>query len=187
MDWLLNHPQVLFAIAIAIAAILQKLKQSGRGKTAGEAPAMDPQEAERTRRIQEEIRRRIMERRGLAPAAPPPAAEEEAPAFPEAPPMIEEVRPVVVAPPVWVPMEAAPAPDYSSEAEQQRQMLQRFHQLELAEREHTGTGPAAAGGLVITTPVSAPASGLLAMLRNPAGLRQAVVLREILGPPVGMR
>lgn len=182
MDWLLDHPQVLFAIAIVIAAILQKLKQSGRGKTAGEASAMDPQEAERTRRIQEEIRRRIMERRGLMPAPPPaPASVEEAPEFPEPPPMFDEVRPVMVEPP-WQAMNTAAAPGYSRELERQQQILQRLRELETARPALAGTTSA-----TVEAPVSAPANRLPADLRTPAGLRRAVVLREILGPPVGMR
>jgi hypothetical protein len=43
----------------------------------------------------------------------------------------------------------------------------------------TGPGPTAAG-------VTAPANRLRPDLRNPAGLRRAVVLREVLGPPVGL-
>jgi len=181
MDWLLDHPQVLFAIAIAIAAILQKLKQSGRGKTAGEASAMDPQEAERTRRIQEEIRRRIMERRGLMPAAPPVTAG-EAPEYPEPPPMMEEVRPVMVEPPPMQAMDAAAAPGYSRELERQQQILQRLRELETARQAYAGIAPA-----IVEALVSAPANRLPADLRTPTGLRRAVVLREILDPPVGMR
>jgi hypothetical protein len=180
MDWLLNHPQVLFAIVIVIAAILQKLKQSGGGKTAGEAPAMDPQEAERTRRIQEEIRRRIMERRGLLPAAPPVTAG-EAPEYPEPLAMSEEMPPVMVEPPLQA-MDAAAEPGYSRELERQQQMLARLQELETARPAHAGIAPA-----IVEAPVSAPANRLPADLRTPAGLRRAVVLREILGPPVGMR
>jgi len=183
MDWLLDHLQVLFVIAIAIAAILQKFKQSGRGKTAGEAPAGDPQEAERTRRIQEEIRRRIMERRGLMPAPPPaPDSVEAAPEFLEPPPMFEEVRPVMVEPPPMQAMDATAAPGYSRELERQQQILQRLREMETARQAYAGIAPA-----TVEAPVSAPANRLPANLRTPTGLRRAVVLREILGPPVGMR
>jgi hypothetical protein len=182
MDWLLNHPQALFAVAIVVVAILQKLKQARPQETAGETPAREGQEAERTRRIQEEIRRRILERRGLMPA-PPPASDtvEEAPEFPEPPPMFEEVRPVMVEPPFQV-MDAAAAPGYSRELERQQQMLARLRALETARPAHAGIAPATG-----EAPVSAAANRLPADLRTPAGLRRAVVLREILGPPVGMR
>jgi hypothetical protein len=182
MDWLLNHPQVLVAVAIAVVAILQKLKQARPQETAGEAPARDGQEAERTRRIQEEIRRRIVERRGLMPAPPPaPDSGEEAPEFPEPPPMFEEVRPVMVGPPLQA-MDAAAAPGYSRELERQQQMLARLRELETARPARAGIVPATG-----EAPVTAAANRLPADLRTPAGLRRAVVLREILGPPVGMR
>ena len=104
MDWILEHLQVLFAVAIAVVAILQKLKQARSGEEPPGAAPKNLEDTERPRRLQEEIRRRIMERRGLLPAAPPPRdVAEAAPGFPEAPPMIEEVRPVVVAPPPLAP------------------------------------------------------------------------------------
>ena len=182
MDWLLNHPQALVAVAIAVVAILQKFKQARTQEAAGEAPARDGQEAERTRRIQEEIRRRIMERRGLMPAPPPaPDSAEEAPEFPEPPPMFEEVRPVMVEPPLQA-MDAAAAPVDSGELERQQQMLARLQELEMARPARAGRAPATGEALV-----AAPANRLPADLRTPAGLRRAVVLREILGPPVGMR
>jgi hypothetical protein len=182
MDWLLNHPQALVAIAIAVVAILQKLKQARPQETAGEAPARDRQEAERTRRIQEEIRRRIMERRGLMPAPPPaPDSVEEAPEFPEPPPMFEEVRPVMVEPPLQT-MDAAAAPGDSRELERQQQMLARLRELEMARLAPGRSAPATA-----EAPVATAANRLPADLRTSAGLRRAVVLREILGPPVGMR
>jgi hypothetical protein len=182
MDWLLDHPQVLVAIAIVAVALLKKLKQIRPSEMAKEAPATDEQEVERTRRIQEEIRRRIMERRGLMPI-PPPALDssEEAPGFPEPPPMFEEVRPVMVAPPLQ-PMDAAVVPADSGELERQQQMLARLRALETARTTRAGSMPA-----FVETPVAVSANRLPADYRTPAGLRRAVVLREILDPPVGMR
>ncbi|MFA5056647.1 MAG: hypothetical protein WC485_00915 [Opitutaceae bacterium] len=178
MEWILDHVQVLFAIAIAVVAILQKLKRSRAEEATGEAPAVDPQEAERTRRIQEEIRRRIMERRGLAPAAPAPPEMEEIPA---PPPMMEEVRPYVVEPPLPF-LEMPAAPDRAAELARQQQMLQQLRELESA-RSMLPAAAVAPGG----SPASAPANWLHAELRQPSGLRRAVILREILGPPVGLQ
>jgi hypothetical protein len=99
--------------------------------------------------------------------------------------MIEEVRPVVVPPPVLVPMGAASVPDYSSEADRQRAMLEQLRKLESTERERARNAPSGGSGTAVTVP--APASGLRAMLRNHAGLRQALMLREIVDPPLGLR
>ena len=90
MDWVFDHLQILFLVAIAVVAILQRLKKTVAGEGAPRPASATPAEEERTRRIQEEIRRRIMERRGLAPLPPVAGAEEEERyPFPAAPPMIE--------------------------------------------------------------------------------------------------
>jgi hypothetical protein len=186
MDWVLEHLQIIILAAVAVAAALQKFKQSRAQAGAEPPPAADQDEAERTRRIQEEIRRRILERRGLAPVPPALTEEEERP-FPEAPPMVEEVRPVVVAPPVLVPLAPAPAPAPfdSVEADRQLRMMERLRELErTAVPSAFGVPALAAPG---AAPVSTPASGLLALLRQPGGLRQAVVLREIMDAPPGLR
>ena len=183
MDWILEHLQVLFAIAIAVVAILQKLKGT---RSAEEPPAAAPknrEDAERTRRIQEEIRRRIMERRGLLPTAP--AAQESgeaAPGFPDSPPLIQPVRPIVVEPTPLESPEGAALPGGSTEFERQQRLIEQFRELEASRQASTVTGPGPAGATV-----GAPASRLRPDLRSPQGLRRAVVLREVLGPPVGLR
>lgn len=188
MDWLLDHPQVLVVVAIAIAALFQKLKQARSQEAAGRSPATDPEDAERTRRIQEEIRRRIRERRGLAPAAPPaPVTAENEPEFPAPPPMIEEVRPIVVKPPPLPVADAAATSGHAAEYERQQQMLQQLRALKATRQASAAAAPAAAPPAPVGAAVAAPVSQLPTDLRNPAGLRRAIVLREILGPPLGMR
>ncbi|HUJ45208.1 MAG TPA: hypothetical protein VLW52_16555 [Opitutaceae bacterium] len=182
MDWLLNHPQVLFLIVIAVVAMLQKLKQAHAPDATGRGPATNQDDAERTRRIQEEIRRRIQERRGLAPRAPAaPLSAEDEPAFPTPPPMIEEVRPVVVAPPLPVEDTVATA-GLAAEYERQQKMLQQLQAFKAAHPAST-----AAPAISVGTMAPAAAARWATDLRDPAGLRRAIVLREILGPPVGMR
>jgi hypothetical protein len=39
----------------------------------------------------------------------------------------------------------------------------------------------------VARPPAAPSTSLRATLRNPASLKTAMVLREVLGPPVGLR
>jgi hypothetical protein len=183
MDWILGHLQVLFAVAIAVVAVLQKLKQARSGEEPPGAALKNPEDGERTRRIQEEIRRRIMERRGLLPAAPPPRdVAEAAPGFPEAPPMIEAVRPVVVAPPSLEPAKVAATLDRSTEFERQQRLIEQFRELEASRQASTVTVPGPTGATM-----TAPAHRWLPDLRSPQGLRRAMVLREVLGPPVGLR
>jgi hypothetical protein len=186
MDWVFDHLQLLFLIAVAVVAILQKLKRVQPG--AGTGPvAEDAEQAERTRRIQEEIRRRIMERRGLVPGLPPESETGEGPPpFPAAPPMIEEVRPLVVPPPLEQVM-SVPAVDQIREMERQQMLLQRLREPEAAQPRRSGAEPAPAPQAAAGTAVERKVGWLVADLRHPAGLRRAVVLREILGPPVGLQ
>ena len=189
MDWVLDHLQVLFVIAVAAVAVLQKLKQAARtGQTAGEPPAVDLLQAERTRRIQEEIRRRIMERRGLAPPPLKPESLEEPPPLPAPPPLVEEVRPYAVPPSLeQTTEESRAASDPALEFERQQQMLQQFHDLEAREARERALSAAGAGAAASASGAPRPANRIVADLRAPASLRRAVVLREILGPPVGLR
>ncbi len=90
--------------------------------------------------------------------------------------MMEELRPLVVAPPVLVPVMAA------AEEVGEGPTLEQMRELQRA--------VAAASAPVVASarePGSARAPGLLALLRQPAGLRQAVLLREILDAPPGLR
>jgi hypothetical protein len=180
MEWVLDHLQILFLVAIAVVAILQRLKKAtGDAGSAPAAPA-DPEEEARTRRIQEQIRRRIMERRGLAPAEQSTTEATPSPVpFPAAPPLIEEVRPFRVEPPPAVAAAALAAQSMAAELKRQQEMLQRVSDFEASKRVRT----AAAAESARTTLAERP----LPDLRSHTGLRRAIVLREVLGPPVGLR
>ena len=96
--------------------------------------------------------------------------------------MFEEVRPVMIEPLPMQTMDAATAPGYSRELERQQQMLAQLRELEMTRAARARNAPATGEAAVATA-----ANRLPADLRTPSGLRRAVVLREILGPPVGMR
>jgi len=178
MDWVFDHLQILILIAVAVAAVLKKLKPAGSAAPGPARAAEDPEQAERTRRIQEEIRRRILERRGAA--SPPPLSVEPVPGPPtlmEAPPMIEEVRPVVLPPPdtgTGEPPAATPAAAGTAGLEA---ALSQLQQLEMARSART------AEATVTAFAVTEQSLGL----PDRSSLRRAVVWREILGPPVGLR
>jgi hypothetical protein len=191
MNWVLDNVQVLVVIAVAVVAILQKLKKI-RPPAAGPAPAAeDPEQAERTRRIQDEIRRRIMERRGQMPGwlmgpeaelQPEPAAEP--PPIPAPPPLIEDARPVVAVPEVPVMVLQS---DDQREMERQRLQLVELRMWEAGAPVRPGGEPMPAAGAGPGAKESGKRAPLRADLRNPAALRRAVVLREILGPPVALQ
>jgi hypothetical protein len=98
--------------------------------------------------------------------------------------MIEEVRPVVVEPPPLAPAEQA-AVAYGAEIERQEQMLRQLRDLETARLAQCQT--AAAETAAAATVSSRAGEARPWTVRRPGGLRQAMVWREILGPPIGLR
>ncbi len=178
MDWVNQNSDVIFLIAAVVVVLLRSLRRR-KGPAADE----DPEQAERTRRIQEEIRRRILERRGVAP---PSAPRDEDPMVEEPPPLIAELRPQYSPPPSAEPeADATPGTDDDRELARQQRMLREWQDLAAAATEK----PAAAVPIseLISGKSKTPPTGLLTDLRSRAGLRKAIVLREVLGPPVSMR
>ncbi len=195
MDWIFDNLQLIIVIGGAVAYWLNQRKREKEGQDAdydGDgvpetrgpvAPNADAlEEAERTRRIQEEIRRKILERRGGTP--PPVAVPEPAAEYREEPEWLEEgprPRPAPVAPP---PLEDAVLARQRALQEQ----LQALEERRTAARARTSSFPppppplATAGGRR-----SSALPALVASLRDPAAVRRAILLREVLGPPVSLR
>ena len=137
----------------------------------------DPGEAQRTRRIQEEIRRKIAERRGLAAPVAPAAPERE-----------EELTPEPLPPPVL------PAPEPAQLAavlERKQQLADQMRALELArqleQRKAAVVAATVRDETERTAAVVAMRGALLADLRNAPTARRAFLLREVLDVPVGLR
>ncbi len=147
--------QILVAVAAVLALWVKQRREAARSR--GEAPGAtgsgrpDPTEEERTRRVQEEIRRKIAQRNAWQAAredAPPVMTDEPAVASDSEP---EGVQSLPDAPRMFARAQALPP------------------------RAEPPPAPAA------------PAGDWLAELRGTQGARRAMVLREILGPPVGLR
>src|SRR5581483_5027931 len=83
MDWIFSHLQIVVFVAIAAASVLQKLKRTNAQQQAREV--METDRSEQTRRVQEEIRRKIAARtgrvpaRGAQPTQPPVMMSDESP------------------------------------------------------------------------------------------------------------
>ena len=136
----------------------------------------DPALADRTRRIQEEIRRKIAERRGqtvatevqpVGPRMEPPAIYRE-----------ERTEPTVAA-------------TYAV-LERQQQLADQMRALAVARATAQRRAEQVSAGLKTEADSSRgqlveARTSLLAGLRDPTELRRAFVLREILGSPVGLR
>ncbi len=186
MDWIFDHLQLIFVVGGAIAWWLNQRKQGQTGEEAPppqqEATFDDPELAERTRKIREEIQRKIEQRaRGYANEQPTlPHSEPEAP-----PPIIREV--VTARQPVRA-SSRLEAQRQAEILEQQATMMEKLHEAELMKaatkrrtdfEESTADHTAEARTAIRAT--------LLHDLDSPAALRRAFILREVLGPPVALR
>jgi hypothetical protein len=187
MNWILEHMQVLIAIAAAIAYMINRGHAARQeAEKDADTPAAREQ-AERTRRLQEEIRRKILERRG----------GEVAPVDPFGGPLRRIARQLEEAAAAARQAEAPPPPPLdpplTTVLERQQRLAEQMQALEAAretERRRAAditrrrAGPATRTALPMRG--ASARTALLADLRGPHGLRRAVVLREILGPPGGL-
>ena len=202
MEWIIENIWVLVAIAAVIGRIVMKVKG---GNAAGNQPAApkeyefeDPELAARTRKIREEIQRKIAERRGqhaqppvLQPAQARPTPVSRSPESTTRPETLPEILREVLQP------KPEPAPQVSrrlmqahaaEELERQRALAER-----LKEAVQMKTSVARRVAFEESTADKAPAAlqqaraGLLDDMRSPQALRRAFVLREVLGPPVALR
>ena len=208
-DW--NWSDLLYGLVPILYILSQFLGSKGEKKSEEEKAAdqqhrqqQEAELAERRRRIQEEIRRRIAGETPAGDAArrtPEPASSE--PVHPLAP-----ARPVPTplrTPPVHVPSQVAPSEAYESDIERrlaaQREELKRARSARAAARRQAdaitagamagdlsqGAGEISAQGAASKPGTKELRSDILQAVRSHRNLRTAVVLTEILGPPVASR
>jgi hypothetical protein len=191
MDWILNHLFIVVFVAIGVANMLAKAKRAGTQQPARRT--IDPGTTERTRRVQEEIRRKIAERTGRLPMTPPtvsPSPSAEPPArniFQELARQMAEAKRIA---------ELQQRGQAAAEAQAQQRMEDEQKSRQLAEAQHLAEAQRTLQGQPETVATAVADRGttttsardrLLADLREPDSLRRAFVLREILGEPVGLR
>lgn len=210
MNWILDHIQFAIAAAAAFAYWVNQMKGRARGgKDAApmerrfEPARADADDLERTRRIQDEIRRKIAERRGVA--APPPPAPAQAAERSLAPPIVAP-RPVAgqegglrerletkLAQMQAREQARVAARDRRRQLEAQMRSIEadklvaqrRAAEITLAARVETRA--AATTQTAADTLAARHSRAWLDDLRDPQSARRAMVLREVLGPPVGLR
>lgn len=194
LQWIIDNAWTLIIVGTVLAQLFQAiLKKKGGDAAAGEEPPKeyefeDPELAERTRRIREEIQRKIAQRqRGGAETeagdAPAPAAYEPAP-----PPVIREVVVTAPAPSSSLATSRADTQRQAEVLEQQaawQEKLQEAQRLKASVQKRTEFEEATADHR--TDRRAATRSEVLGDLRSPAALRRAFILREVLGPPVALR
>ncbi len=167
-----------FVVISVIRNAMKVARKISEPTTVARSPAnFDPAESERTRRIQEEIRRKIAERRGtVAPAEP-----------------VRRIEPVAEWNPEREIPQAEPPLTGSTEAvlERQQQLADQMRALETArlmeQRKAAVVAATAQNETERVAAVVAMRGALLADLRNPPTARRAMLLREILDRPVALR
>jgi hypothetical protein len=198
MEWVLDHLQLIIVVGGSIAYWLNQRRKAKETEAEAKAQNLDQPiqqtsanaeamaQAERTRRIQEEIRRKILERvgGGARPPAPlPPPLIMPKPAMVR----VEEVGSM---PDAYTQSTAAQtAAADQAVLDQQQQFALRLRELEAQRRQHTGRAEAFAEKTAEDMAASnnARKGSLLADLRDASSARRAIILREVLGTPVGLR
>lgn len=187
----MRHLQLIIVVGGAIAYWLNQ-RRKAKEEAEIEQSLSEPQpkmqmddDAERTRRIQEEIRRKILERVGgsVRPVLTPPP-------MPEAPTPLhrEQSQPVVNTYKESTRDEEAVAADMAM-LERQQMLAEKLRELQAQRREHDRPAEVFAEKTALAMSASSTAvrGSVLADLRNPVSVRRAIVLREVLGTPVGLR
>jgi hypothetical protein len=217
MSWIFEHIQLVLVVAGVIAYWLNQRAREKAGQEADYdedgvpenrpnarrpdarelSPASrdgsSPEADERVRQIQEEIRRKIAERRGQVAPPPIPMPEREQPVRQSQPPEREPAP----APVREREREVITAYDDTAALERQRRLAEQLEELESRRREarmaaqavSAGAGSRTEGAFALAKEVS-PGAGLRSLtaeLRDPKALRRAMVLREVLGGPVALR
>jgi hypothetical protein len=217
MNWINEHLQVILTVAGVIAYWLTQRRSAEAEKAEAEKEAAERRaqptslaEAEaadesRAERVREEIRRKIAARRSggepVAPERPAPVETEDRPfqlpplmrplsapvdtfGGPARPPVrrVEAVRPVE--PPVLRSSESMAA-SLARQEELAEKLRELTEQRAIAERR----AKTAAVSAAVETRRQEDARPIDAQgdLKDPRSLRRAIILREVLGPPVALR
>ncbi|MBI5771601.1 MAG: hypothetical protein HZA93_27755 [Verrucomicrobia bacterium] len=192
----------IFLLVQFVRAILAAQKQGSAHQDGHD----ETEEQKRMREVQERIRRKIAERRGgaAAPAEPPPVIGEAEPPrarptmmapSPVAPGPLETAIPEVfrkVLAPEPAPVVRAPEPaaDTAAVLARQEQLADQLRELEAARAAAQKRAALIAAEQAAASPVEAARrarAGWVGELRDAKNLKRAVVLREVLGTPVGLR
>ena len=190
MDWVLNNLEnviipIIIMILYGLGNVGQKKKKSGKQARGQQPPQTDPDEARRVREIQEEIRRKIAERTGRVPPPIPtrepetvkPVPQTQTQRFPT-PSRTTTRRPEP--PPVQ------PARTYQDELEEKMRQVREL-EAQAAAKPAVSAGAYAIKKSPRKVAHDAMRAQLLTDLSHPFGQRKAILVSEILGPPVGIK
>ncbi len=166
MDWIFDHFQIVVLILLGIGSMLKSLYEKAKGSREVEE-MNDPEDVFAPDQSYRKSQRPAM------PSVPPPLSR------------------TATAPPMrMVGYETEVANETAKVLKHQRDLAERMRQIR--ENKATTTGGASATRARIASkgvakPMKQTPITLRRRLRDPAEVRQAFVMREILDPPVGLR
>ncbi|MDO8540237.1 MAG: hypothetical protein Q7S40_07300 [Opitutaceae bacterium] len=200
MDWILRNLPLFVILFVAISIVRSVMRaREAQQKNRHESDELEQQR--RIREVQEQIRRKIAERRGET-GVPPPLVAPQPPQRVEppvgVPPLdpfggggrvrraLEEIERRLQPPPVPV------VEPTRGELERQYRLQEELRAIEQGKQQVKRRAAHAADArdeIARSEPALLTASHarLLVDLSEPHALRRAFVLREVLGPPVGLR
>ncbi len=183
MDWIFDHPQIILLIILGVGSMLKSAVEA-RAEKAAERDFTE----ERENRVpidQDTSYRKVM------PSVPPPIQRaDRPPPLPAgrtpSPKKRRKVKPASTAPPSFSAAEEA-----AGILKHQRDLAERLRQIRETKATTTG-GAAATRARVAAKDTKQPTQSLGPIslrkrLTNPAEVRRAFVMREILDRPVGLR
>lgn len=207
IEWIFKHLGIVIFLAIFLSQIVRAVMRSRRASEEHEVQHDDAAEARRVRDVQEQIRRRIAERRAGGEAMPHPASTGEQRLERPAPRpettqmpefggplgrMLEELQKRAQPPPPAPPPPVVAAHN-TAELQRQQRLADEIKALEesrMAAQRRAAAIAVEESAAVATAGAakrSAAREHLLEDLSDTTSLRRAIVLREVLGAPVGLR
>jgi len=191
----------LFFIVVGVFGLIKFIgskMSSGTEEEGGQQD--DPEKLERTRQIQEEIRRRLAQRQaeeGLYPVAPQTVEHRPVAQQPAAATMHQQASRSMHQEPVIAPRSMAQAVQQVSHAKERNDALSMMERLEQAQRDEQSSRQrilkalaaskkkGLADAALLEIPVDEPFS--MEMLHRPGALRNAIIMAEIIGGPISER
>jgi hypothetical protein len=187
IQWMIDNAWTLVIIGGVLMQLLQAMTKKKDGdeappeaEQAKEYEFEDPDLAERTRKIREEIQRKIDQR---AHGQSQPSGQAASPVAP--PPIIREVTSKPVIAPVQAHVQTQRQAEIMEEQAAWASKLEAATRMKAAAVRRTEFEESTADHTVQKR--SGARHALMSELGSPEALRRAFVLREVLGPPVALR
>ena len=188
-DFFVDNLYVILILASVIASFFGKKEGAGKKSKTPRGKSQDPELVRRTKEIQEEIRRKILDRQSQASEEVTVEPLPQSPLTEEAPPVFSEpvLRPSVSPPQQKSePFPLSTAAKLDQQRDEIRKMQEQVAQLQKkplpSEKEQTNSPK-----LAKKPSITSLQKDIISLSQRPKALRKAVLYREIIGPPVALQ